>query len=254
MKVGWLQDDPGYLGGAEMTAAEFKAAAPVEVVDCLPGAIDYSLDTYVAQNIVTYSFEEIQALQGKRLIKYCHDVWPHGDPRIKTWWVEHGELIFCSPIQRERMGLEGQCIPPALDLDRMKVPKPSAKRRSGACSIAQWRNPGKGAQYIDEYAATNGPVDVYGPGPFQPRGLGVNYLGDLEPDKVAQTLWKYERFVFLPFELEPFCRTAVEAYYAGCKLTVNNLIGARHYLENDPEALQTAAEDFWNAVLAEVPA
>ena len=36
MRVGWIADDPGYVGGAELTQAEFRAAAPegVEVVDC----------------------------------------------------------------------------------------------------------------------------------------------------------------------------------------------------------------------------
>ena len=39
MRVGWLHDDPGYVGGAELTMREFRDAAPkgVRVVDCPPG-------------------------------------------------------------------------------------------------------------------------------------------------------------------------------------------------------------------------
>ena len=61
-------------------------------------------------------------------------------------------------------------------------------------------------------------------------------------------LFSYETFVFLPTEPEPFSRTTVEAWAAGCKLVVNRNIGALHWIENDPQALSTASERLWGIV------
>jgi glycosyltransferase involved in cell wall biosynthesis len=246
VRVGWLQDDPGYIGGAELTAAEFRAAVPAgrTIVDCPPGQIDYDCDAYVCHNVARYHLHELEMLDGKRVVKYAHDVFPHSQPGVRQWFKDNAEWVFCSPLQREKMELDGEVIPPAMDLSGYKTPRQSKRRREGACSIAQWRNPGKGAQYVEDYARSNRPVDAYGPGVFKPQGLNVTYRGEIPPDKMAQTLWAYDVFVFLPFELEPFCRTVMEAHAAGCDLVINGLIGARHYLDN-PQALDTAAQDFW---------
>ena len=42
MRVGWLFDQGEAIGGAELTQAEFRAAAPdgVEVIDCPPDQIE----------------------------------------------------------------------------------------------------------------------------------------------------------------------------------------------------------------------
>lgn len=253
MRVGWLIDDPGYQGGAEMTAAEFRAAAPegVEVIDCPRDEIA-ECDVYVAHNCTRYPLADLGL---GRIVKYAHDVCKH-DPN-REWLAENAEWIFCSPAQRERMAIEGRCVPPALDLARFKPSRQVQRNteRKGAVAIAQWRNLGKGASYIDEWARANGEIDVYGPGEFHPRGPGVNYLGDVDKTKVPEVLWGYETYVFLPVEFEPFCRSVVEAWAAGCEIVTNGLIGARYYLEQDTDALSTAAEDFWSVVVgAEVAA
>lgn len=250
MRVGWLQDAPGYIGGAEMTAAEFRAAAPedVQIIDCPPGGIDYDCDSYVAHNVVQYSLDEIESLG--RVVKYSHDVFPHAQPGVREWFVENAEWIFCSPLQRDHMRIDGRCIPPAMDVSGYAPPRQSKRRREGTVSIAQWRNPGKGAHLIEGWARQDGPIDVYGPGPCLPAAEHTRYRGELPQDKVAQTLWDYEAFVFLPYELEPFCRTVIEAHAAGCQIITNGLIGASHYLRDEPEKLSTAAEDFWGVVCA----
>ena len=60
MRIGWLHDPVKYVGGAELSGREFRAAAPegVEVVDCPPGGIETGLDTYVAHNVTRYAPEE----------------------------------------------------------------------------------------------------------------------------------------------------------------------------------------------------
>lgn len=247
MRVGWLQDDHGYIGGAEMTAAEFRAAAPddVEIVDCPPGQIDYGCEVYIAHNAVLYDVAELEPLQ--RVVKYAHDMFPHDLRGSREWLRQNAEWIFCSPAQRERMGLEGVCVPPPIKTGRV-----GRAGRKGIVSVAQWRNPGKGPGMVAEYAREFGQVDVYGPGPFLPNGPGVNYCGEIPPDRVSDLLARYRTFVFLPVDFEPFCRTVAEAHFAGCEVVTNNLVGARYWLEQEPDALDTAADDFWGYALAAV--
>lgn len=243
MKVGWLQDDHGYVGGAEITATEFRAAAPkdVEIVPCPPRGIVPDCDVYLAHNAVQYSAEELSALEGSRVVKYAHDLVLHDFHGSRDWLRENAEWIFCSPAQRDRMGLDGPCIPPALDLSQFSPDK----YHKGTCSAAQWRNEGKGARLLSEWARENGRVEVYGPGPFLPTGPNAVYCGEFPVGGSGEVLRRYKRFVFLPFDFEPFCRTVVEAHYSGCEVITNDLIGARYYLEEDPDALESAAEDFW---------
>ena len=245
MSVGWLQDNPGYIGGAELTCQEFRAAAPVEIVDCPPGGVVEGLEHYVAHNVVHYRIDDMPL---GNTTWFHHDLSPDIQPDVQAYLDHHASHIFCSPLQREKYGIDGKCIPPALDLDAYKPTRQTKRHRKGTCSIAQWRNPGKGAQAILEYAAANGRVDVYGDGGFAPHGRDLENMGPIAPADVAQTLWGYETFVFLPFEIEPFCRTVAEAHYAGCKVVTNRLIGANYWLEH-PEALHTAARDFWLEVL-----
>lgn len=254
MRVGWLQDDPGYVGGAELTAKEFKDNAPagLEIVDCPLGGVQAGLDVYVLQNVARYRSEDLDQIGGAPFFKYLHDVYPHAfHPEVRRRVLDEAELIFCSPAHRERMGLEGVCIPPPVNLSAFR-PNRQVRRngkRSGACSVAQWRNPGKGAHLLVEWAAQNDTkVDCYGPGPYFPEGPNIDHHGPLEPAFLPQVLWAHETFVFLPFDFEPFCRTVAEAYTAGCEVVTNSLIGATYWLERNPDAIETAAADFWATV------
>jgi hypothetical protein len=252
VRVGWLCDDPGYIGGAELTQAEFKAAAPegVEIVDCPPGRIAAGVDRYVVHNCVHYSLADVRATVGTPVVRYLHDVWPHGDPEVRRHILDTATLIFCSPLHLERfphkINPHALTIPPALDLASFKPNRQTKRHRKGNCSIAQWRASSKGAHLLAEWADANGTVDVYGEGLRASGNLHPH--GPLAPSDVAQTLWRYERFVFLPCALEPFCRTVAEAWAAGCEIVTNRYVGALHWIEKEPEKLETAAEDFWEAV------
>lgn len=231
-----------------MTQAEFRAAAPegVEIVDMPPGELQEA-DCLIVHNVTQYALPDLEPHSSRPIAWYHHDLSPWISPAVREWLDRRAQHIFCSPMQRDRYGVEGACIPPALDLDAFKPPRQS--RRKGTCSIGQWRNPGKGSQSLVEWAAEHGPVTVYGEGEFLPVGHNIEPGGPLPPDKVAQTLWEFERFVFLPHDPEPFCRCVVEAHTAGCEVITNRLVGATYWLTEEPEALRTAAEDFWGAVL-----
>lgn len=247
MRVGWITDRPEYVGGAEMTQREFRAATPVgvEVVDCFPGEVEPGLDRYVAHNVTQFAADDLKGLD---ITWYHHDLSPWVKAPVRRL-LDAGAHLFCSPLQRDRYAIDGLCIPPQLDLDRYRPARQTKRHREGKCSIAAWMNWGKGPDYLREWAAENGPVDVYGSGGFVPAGPGIENKGELEPDQVATTLFGYKTFVFLPSEIEPFCRCVVEAWLAGCELVVNRNIGAIHWIKQHPEKLETAAEDFWDAVL-----
>lgn len=232
MRVGWLHDDPGYLGGAELTMREFAAAAPddVELVPCPAGDVLQGLDCYVVGNCMTYS-----RLPDGPIVRYHHDL-----ARAPVDAGLEARHIFCSPLQRERMGLDGPCIPPALDLERFGR-YASENHRKGAVCVGRMAY-GKGLELLAEYPE---PVDVYSSVPVASEG-NARYKG--ATDDVAKTLSAYQRFVFLPTAIEPFGRAVVEAWAAGLELVVNRNVGALYWIRENPAGLDTAASDFWETV------
>lgn len=250
MKVAFVQDDPGYIGGAELTMREFALAAP-DGVDLVP--LEES-EAVVVGNCVGFDSDLIVALDGKRVVRYFNDQDPHSMPAVRDWLLENAECVFTSPLHAERFpwGIPGRfhIIPPPIDLDAFRPPRQATRNggREGTVAIGVWQNEGKGQQLLLEWSEQNGSVDVYGSGAFTPHGPNLNVLGQLPPDRVAQTLWKYERFVHLPSVIEPFGRAVVEAWASGCDLVLNGLVGARHWIQEKPEKLTTAAEDFWRLV------
>jgi len=246
VKVGWLFDQGATVGGAELTQAEFRAAAPddVEIVDCQPGQIE-DCDRYVVHNCVTYDLEDLQRLDGKPVVKYWHDVGPWLQNGVKDWLIENALSVCCSPLQADYMQLQALVIPPPVDLDRfMDAASRMNGGRKGAVCVASWRNAGKGQRRVMEWADANGGIDIYGGGYLAPPGSReIAYEG------MPALMARYQTFVFLPTVIEPFGRTVAEAWAAGCEIVTNGLVGARYWLEENPEAMDTAAEDFWGVVL-----
>jgi hypothetical protein len=249
VRVGWLADSAGVLGGAELTSAEFKAAAPdgVEIVDCPHGAVIEGLDAYVIQNCVMYERDELEVLSGEYITKYWHDVGPHLQAGVHDWLATYAGMIFCSPLQAEFMVHDpGEvCIPPPVNLSRFEQAAASSNgNRKGSVSVGSWRNYGKAPHRVAEWGAQNGGVDFYGGGMFAP-----GESREIPYESMPELLASYERFVFLPSVLEPFGRVVAEAWAAGCEIVTNDLVGAKWWITERPEAIETAAEDFWRVVL-----
>jgi glycosyltransferase involved in cell wall biosynthesis len=250
MRVGWIQDPVKYVGGAELTCREFKDAVPggIEIVDCPPGNVERGLDAYIAQNVTRYSLEDFDSIR-QPVTWYHHDLSPWIKPEVQRWLNERAAHIFCSPLQMDRYGAEGELVPPPLDVDRYKPSRQIRRNRKGVMTLAQWRGPGKGAQAIAEWALVNEPVAVYGDGGFFPAGENLYVKGPVPHDEVARLLLNYKTFVFLPYEVEPFCRCVAEAWASGMDLVINRNIGATYWIKEKPEALRTAASDFWGAAV-----
>jgi hypothetical protein len=257
VKVGWLADTYEPPGGAELTQAEFRAAAPrgVDVVDVAPDALERLADCDVAclHNTITYPPATVAALAGKPALRYWHDLarpgpGMPGDPRLIRWALDHATNVFTSPLHRERFPhrLDRECrlIPPALDLARLRAT--GRRRPRGACWLGSGQHVGKGLLQACEWAEANEPVDFWGQLSLEetPR---IRVKGPVPHDHVPTILRLYQRFVFLPTATEPFGRGAAEAWVAGCELIVNRNVGALHWLEH-PDGLETAAADFWRAL------
>ncbi len=249
MRVAFLYDagnEDGTLGGAELTMREFALAAPdgVRLVTEEP-------DAYVVGNCTSFGPELIERLDGHRVIRYFNDVDPHSDSRLRRWLLKNAVCIFTSPLHAERFPHELQMdpvlVPPAVDLDAFRPTRQVDRNteRNGAVAIGAYQNAGKGGQALGEWAQHNGGLDIYGTGLYLP---GVYHRGALDYTDVPKTLWRYETFVHLPSDLEPFGRAVVEAWAAGCELVVNGNVGAVHWIREEPEKLETAAEDFWSVV------
>lgn len=245
----------GTIGGAELTMREFALAAPDHVTLVEDPA---DADTVLIGNCTIFSASLIGDLEGKRVVRYHHDLARHEDPALREWLERNAAHVFTSPLHQRLYGLAGDWpnVPPAIDLNACRPPRTVRRKgkRAGACSIGSWQGPGKGQQLLREWSDLNGPVDVYGTGVYTPHAPNLNVIGPLDPEQVSETLWRYERFVHLPTAPEPFGRCVVEAWAAGCELVVNRQVGALHYIENDQEALRTAAADFWDFACERVTA
>jgi glycosyltransferase involved in cell wall biosynthesis len=147
------------------------------------------------------------------------------------------------------MGLQAYLIPPPVDLDPFRRAAASVNgQRAGMVSVGSWANAGKAPRRAADWAASQDDgagIEFYGGGPFAPPGSR-----EVPYERMPELLARYQTFVFLPLVLEPFGRLAVEAWAAGCELVINGLVGARHWIENDPDAIERAAADYWKLLLS----
>jgi glycosyltransferase involved in cell wall biosynthesis len=263
VKVAWLADAFEHRGGAELSQAEFRAAAPagVELVDVPPDALDRvaGCDVACVHNCVTYPAETVDALAGRPALRYWHDLarpGGPGEPALVSWAAERATSVFTSPLHRDRFPhrIDGQThtIPPAIDLARFRPAK--GERPRGACWLGSAMHAGKGLLQACEWAEEHEAVDFWGVEPGQvAQSERIQPKGHVPPEHVPTILARYRRFVFLPTTVEPFGRAVVEAWAAGCELVVNRNVGALHWLDH-PDALASAGADFWRLVAQVVEA
>jgi glycosyltransferase involved in cell wall biosynthesis len=257
MRVAWLADAFDPPGGAELTQAEFRAAAPAdfEVVDCPPDRLERiaGCDVACVHNSVTYPPETVEALEGTPAVRYWHDLarpGGPGSPVLVRWALDHATNVLTSPLHRDRFphALERppRLVPPAIRLSRFAAG--ARKRQRGTCWLGSALHAGKGLVQAFEWAEEHEPVDFWGPLPYPVADTErIRVRGPVPPAHVPEILALYRRFLFLPSTVEPFGRAVVEAWASGCELVVNRNVGALHWLEH-PDALETAARDFWAIV------
>ncbi len=253
MRIGWLADRAVAIGGAELSSAHLFAHAPdgIELVPCPPGEIA-ACDGYIVQNCVSYPAETIDAIKDRPVLKSIRDYWEHGDADLREYLLHHARvLVFNSPIHQQNFSMAfftpaGYC-PPPIPTERFLQVRWKALGRKDACWIGRMY-PQKGVLAAMQWAVKNKvQTDFYGSGPMVP-GIAshVQYCGPIRYSLVPAVLAQHETFVHLPEWVEPFGRTVAEAWLAGCKLVVNEKIGALWWIEHSPKTIYTATERFWD--------
>lgn len=257
LRIGWLTDVSPYVGGAELAADELAACAPenVEIVSCkgLP-YLPENVDAYVVHNCVNHDDSIIEALAKKPVFKVIHDVWPHGDAKLRRWLLDNSALLFfSSPLHVEtfRYAFKAPHIvaPMIVNAPPFIEAAAQANERSGHVWAGRmYLN--KGMANVCQWAAQKDvTVDFYGAGVgYDQITQPGRYRGAYEYKDLPAILAKYDTFVYLPEAFEPFSRVTVEAWLTGCNLVVSRNVGALHWIENEPEKLYNAGTNFWQTV------
>ena len=237
----------GTLGGAELTMMELEATAPegVTITDLKDA------ETVIFGNCVLTTQDILPGLMDKRVLRFHHDLARDEDPVVRNWLEANAEHIFTSPLHREKYGLDGELIPPSIGLEAFRPNRQTRRhqKREGVVTVGSWQSPGKGGHLITEQAERSDvTIDCYGPGNFAPRGPRINDCGPVDHSQLPALLHKYEQFVFLPLAIEPFGRCVAEAYASGCEVLTNDNVGASYWIENEPDKLYSASQDFWALV------
>ena len=172
--------------------------------------------------------------------------------------------IFLSPLHKRAYEhvypdmQESICIPSPIDTRRF-VPDEKTERRPGMAVAVNSLLPFKGVNNVLAYAAAHPELHFafYGAKVDGPLKMPHNteYCGMVPNHKLPEVLSQFEFFVHLPETPMPFDRTVGEAYLCGCKLMVNNLVGATSFdWWTDRETVRThlagAAGQIWDELEA----
>ena len=259
MNVAFVYDGgnaDGTKGGAELAMEEFAATCPASVAIT---DVDEA-EVVVVGNCVTIHPEIIDRFDGKRVVRFHHDLARYEHPVLLEWLDENAEHVFTSPLHKERYKVawttankmrDWPIIPPCPELSRFKPNRETRRhgKRQGTVTVGTWQNPGKGGTLIAETLEAEGQVaDCFGTGVYAPQGPHIRFMGEVEPGALPQIRWQYERFMFLPTAVEPFGRCVAEAWRAGCEIVTNGYVGAKWWIENQPDKLDSCAEDFWGLI------
>ncbi len=255
MRLGWLAD-PGnaIIGGGELSAAHLAAHAPdwAQIIPCPTGRVA-DCDAYVVQNCRTYTMADSARLEGKGFVLCVRDYWEHSPGPFRTWALSHAWcVIFDSEPHRAAFPFTGyrasELCPPPVELDLFRAAAKASTHRAGTLWLGQMQ-PHKGLDAAVAWAREHGPVDFYGAGPSIPAPEPmVRLCGQVPHEQVPETMARYERFLFMPTWVEPYGKTVIEAWAAGCRLEVHGEIGALWWLERSPQSIPRATERFWRLV------
>lgn len=260
LNVGWLEDGLGvgrnYVGGAELTADELRLGVPGGVkIHPVPADADGApgVDVWVVQNCTTYRFKDwVGVLATAPVVKYVHDVWPHGDTALRGWILQHAaRLVFCSPAHYHEFPLPFQAaasvVLPPVDVAWFRAASAAAAR----IGVVRYPNRAlyvghnrKGLAESQRLAERKGlTLDAY--------GVGTDN-GPVPFADVPGLMARYRYFAYTPTTFEPFGRTIVEARAAGCEILTDapDRIGCLDIIDHVPKP-SVSTEQFWRIVADE---
>lgn len=257
VKVGWMVD-PGFpRAGMILSVEAFARDAPsnYELVPCHPDKRPPNgIDAFVCHGDL-FGKRWIDVLRDKPLLAHRHGAWHLGDPIFRRWVLENATLVtFNSPKQLSLFPytIDAPCefIPLPIDMDRFKVVDNGA-RRLGAIYLGIL-TPSKGvATAVDWALRGDHALDFYGMAPYAQVVDEIvppcKYYGSIDYEDVPDTLARYDKFVFMPYDGDLYARTVIEAIAAGCTLVLQG--DEQAFLDwFDPDACQGATQLFWEKV------
>ena len=261
IKVGWLADDSSVLGGAELSTGALALYRPdfIELVMMPPEEVSAEhVDCFVVLNCSSYPAEIISELAQRPVIKSVRDLWIYaGSSELRDWLLKESALvIFSSHLHRRRftfrVAVPTAIVHPPVDLDRFRAAAAVTRHREGVIWFGNMLNEGKGVREAVEWADEHETeVHFWGHGAFSAHVAGrfAKYCGMIAYESAPALLASYEKFLFLPRWPEPYGRTTVEAWAAGCELILNERVGAKEWITDNSETLaRSGVGMFWDLV------
>ena len=260
-KIGWLQSAIGIQGGAELSCGALVQNAPewAEVVYCRPDRRPpQDLDCFVIQNSTTYDDLWIEELCLKPVVKHIRDPWYAGSAVLRRWLLESASLlIFSSPVQIEAFGYQFTAphtvMPVPVDLEAFQTAAEEYDgERAGTVAVGRV-DIYKGAPQIVDWALRTGEQTTFIGEVMMPFGglpPFIRFAGKVPYEQMPGILARAKSLIAIPQWPEAFGRNVVEGWAAGCELVLQGRIGARYWIENEPERLgyEGPIAEFWQAV------
>lgn len=262
--IGWLEDNIGYTGGAEMSGAALRNNAPswARIVHCPSNKRPQTeqIDCFVIQNCVTYSARWVEELALKPVIKQIRDPWYAGSALLRRWLLQNSALLlFSSQPQVDAFqyasDLPYRIIPPPLDLAPFREAALPQQDRRGSIFIGRV-DIFKGAPAAIDWAIRNDePLTLVGARNLGGGGLNfgklpdfIRFTGQVPHRQIPYLLGSAKHFVFFPTWPEAFGRVVAEAWAAGCRLVLEGRIGAEWWLKYRKDEIENGVNMFWDAI------
>jgi glycosyltransferase involved in cell wall biosynthesis len=258
VRIGWIADVSRMsFSGAAMSSSELAVAAPsgVTIVPCPPGCVVSDVDAYVVFNCTQYDSSLIPIIGQKPVIKSVRDQWPDGDDDLRSWLLSNARLTIFNSLPHlkwfaYKVDTPTAYVPPPVDIQKFRDAAQNVGDRDGTMWLGLFF-PNKSILEAVHWANHNKQeVHFYGDGPYRPRMTAyTKVMGVVQYEDVPALMARYKRFLYFSRAVESFGRTIAEAWASGMELLVTGMTGAMWWIENDPDALDCGAEDFWRLVL-----
>lgn len=267
VRIGWLQQDIGIMGGAEMSCQALINGKPewAEIIFCPHNRRPPDdIDCFVIQNSTNYTEAWIEELARRPVIRHVRDPWLVGNSVLKRWlWENAALMIFSSPTQFEWMdyekaGAKVKFIPVPVDLEPfIKARDAFDGEREGAVCVGRFDIYKGAASMIDWSLANKIPLTIIGDASWSGNGKAfgklpdtIRFAGHVPYEQVPELLAQAKYYVAMPMWVEAFGRSVAEAWAAGCELVLRGRVGAQYWIENYPDelGLEKPVKAFWDAV------
>jgi len=275
MKIGWLSDynivDNGFVGGGEITEAEFIKRKPSDIILELITRKNFKddFDFYIVNNFRTFSKKNLNTVLDNKFIMAWRDVieTPHDD--LISQLYEKAKLnIFLSPLHlksftnRFNVIKNNTCkiISPYFNAKRYRgIEFANILRNKDICWVGHLQHH-KGIEECILWARDNNRIiDFYGKGNLQivhqlEESKYANYKGFI--DDISSILYQYKYFIHYPDKIETFGRSCMEAYLCECRIIRNNNIGMFSWdiftknieIDDIIEWIERAPSVFWDNI------